>query len=134
MIRALLTGTLHNAPQARTGASGKPYTTAKLKAVGKDGSTIWVSLVAFGDLAERLATINPGNAVAVSGRLEASAYLDKSGNPAAGLSVVVDELATLKARPKGRDEKPPQRRRAVRQPAMPGDGIPFDDPLPECFL
>ena len=32
MIRALVTGTLHNDPQARTSQNGNPFTTAKIKA------------------------------------------------------------------------------------------------------
>lgn len=100
MIRVLTTGTVYADPAARTSQAGKPFTTAKLRADGKDGSTVWVSLVAFADLAERLATLKAGAAIAVSGRAEVSAYLSKSGEPAAGLSVVIDELATLRPKPK----------------------------------
>lgn len=107
MIRALVTGTLYGDPQARTSQSGKSFTTAKLKADGKDGATVWVSLVAFGEQAERLATLKAGAAIAVSGKAELSAYLNKAGEPAAGLSVVVDELATLRARPKPKPQPEP---------------------------
>jgi len=100
MIRALITGTLFGEPQARTSQAGKPFTTAKVKADAKDGTVTWCSLVAFGELAERLATMKANNAVAVSGKLEVSAYANKAGEPAAGLSIVVDELAALKPRPK----------------------------------
>ena len=74
MIRVLTTGTLYADPQSRTSQSGKPYATAKLKADGKDGTAVWVSLVAFAELAERLATLKAGAAIAVSGRAELSAY------------------------------------------------------------
>lgn len=40
VIRALVTGTLYDKPQARTSASGKPFTTAKLRADGKDGAKV----------------------------------------------------------------------------------------------
>ena len=53
MIRALVTGKLHDAPQARTSQSGNPFTTAKLRADSKDGATVWCSIIAFGELAER---------------------------------------------------------------------------------
>lgn len=36
MIRSLLTGTLHTAPQARISQTGKPFTTGKLKADATD--------------------------------------------------------------------------------------------------
>ena len=55
MIRALATGTLHDAPQQRTSQTGNPYTTAKLRADGKDGNSAWCSLIAFGEVGERLA-------------------------------------------------------------------------------
>lgn len=117
MMRTLITGQLYGDPQTRTSQAGKLFTTAKLKADGKDGATVWCSLVAFGELAERLAALKANNAIAVSGKLEVSAYTSKQGEPAAGLSVVIDELATLKARPKPR-------------PAAARPGEPFDDALP----
>lgn len=66
MIRVLTTGTLYADPAARTSQAGKVYATAKLKADGKDGATVWVSLVAFGELAERLASMQAGAAIALA--------------------------------------------------------------------
>jgi single-stranded DNA-binding protein len=108
MIRALITGTLYGDPQARTSQAGKSFTTAKLRADAKDGAVTWCSLIAFGELAERLAGMKANNAVAVSGKLETKAYLDKQGQPAAGLSIVIDELATLKPRPKPKPAPMPE--------------------------
>lgn len=116
MIRALITGKLYGSPQARTSAAGKAYTTAKLKADGKDGSITWCSLIAFGEQAERLAALKEGAALSVSGRCEVSAWINREGEAVGGLSLVVDELATLKGRP-----RPPR----PRQPAAAGGG--FDD-------
>lgn len=67
MIRALVSGRLHDAPQARTSQSGNPFSTAKLRADGKDGATVWTSIIAFGELGERLATLPAGAALSVSG-------------------------------------------------------------------
>ena len=120
MIRALLTGILFGDPQARTSKSGSQFATAKVKADGKDGAVLWISIVAFNDLADRLLTLHANNAVAISGKLEVSAYVAKSGEPAAGLSVVCDELAALKAKP---------RPRPVVAPAPVAAG--FDDDLPD---
>ncbi len=121
--RLLATGQLYGDPQARTSQAGKPFTTAKVKADGKDGSVLWISVVAFGDLAERLLTMKANNALALSGKLEVSAYTAKDGTPAAGLSVVADELATLKGkpRPKAATAAP-----HAQQPVIAG----FDDDLP----
>ena len=139
MIRALITGTLYGSPEQRTAKSGSLFTTAKLRADGKDGATVWCSLVAFGELAERLATLAANAAVAVSGRAEVNAWLDKQGEPKAGLSLVVDELATLKGKP-----RPPQGTGDARQAGQGQDATPrpqrarqapvsagFDDDLPE---
>ena len=116
MIRALCTGTLYGSPQARTSAAGKPFTTAKLRADGKDGAITWCSLIAFGEQAERLAALKEGAALSVSGRCEVSAWINREGEAVGGLSLVVDELATLKGRP-----RPPR----PRQPEAAAAG--FDD-------
>lgn len=151
MIRALITGSLYGSPASRTSQAGKDFTTAKLRADGKDGATVWTSLVAFGELAERLATLPAGAALAVSGRAELSAWLDKAGEPKAGLSLVVDELATLKGKPRPVPVEAEGQERATgqstgqhaghfsghRQPRRPprpapvATGPDFDDELPD---
>ena len=120
--RLLATGQLYGDPQARTSQAGKSFTTAKIRADGKDGAVLWISVVAFGDLADRLLTMKANNALALSGKLEVSAYTAKDGTPAAGLSVVCDELAALKAKPKPKAEPAP-----AQQPVIAG----FDDDLPD---
>ena len=103
MIRALVTGSLYGPPQARTSQAGKQFVTAKVKADGKDGAVVWCSVIAFGEQADRLMTLGDGAALSVSGRAEVNGWLDKQGEPKAGLSLVVDDLATLKGKP-----RPPQ--------------------------
>ena len=128
MIRALITGTIYGEPQARTSQAGKKYATAKVKAdSGKgDGGVVWCSIIAFGEHADRLMTLAQGAALSISGKAEVSGWLDKQGEPKAGLSLVVEELVTLKAKPKPRDEgHHDQRRRSARQPAP--AGADFDD-------
>lgn len=116
MIRCLCIGTLYGEPQARTSAAGNTFAIAKLRADGKDGSSVWCSLIAFGEQGERLASLQQGAALSVSGRAEVSAWINRDGEAAGGLSVVVDELVALK--PKPRTPKP-------RQPETAGAG--FDD-------
>lgn len=127
MIRALITGSLYGDPQARTSQAGK------------DGASVWCSIIAFGELADRLMTLGNGAALAVSGKAEINGWLDKQGEPKAGLSLVVDELATLKGKPRppqsagatrhnGEGEgSPPRPQRASQPPVAAG----FDDELPE---
>ncbi|MBZ4192715.1 MAG: single-stranded DNA-binding protein [Candidatus Contendobacter sp.] len=118
--RILITGQIYGDPQARTSKSGSQFATAKVKADGKDGAVLWISIVAFNEVAERLLALKANNAVALSGKLEVSAYTAKDGSPAAGLSVVCDELAALKAKP---------RPRPVVAPAPVAAG--FNDDLPD---
>ena len=115
MIRVLVTGTLHEPPVARVGKSGKPFTTAKMKADSGEG-LVWCSLIAFGAQAEALHEQKANAAVSVAGRADLSAWLDKTGEPKAGLSLVVDQVAALRTRPKPKPEPA----------AAPG----FDDDLP----
>jgi single-stranded DNA-binding protein len=139
MIRALITGSLYGDPTARTSQAGKQFVTAKIRADGKDGASVWCSIIAFGDIADRLMTLGNGAALAVSGKAEVNGWLDKSGEPKAGFSLVVDEVATLKGKPRppqGERSDAPSRQgeahrsqRAKRQPV--GAGAGFDDDLPD---
>ena len=118
MIRALCSGTLHSDPVSRTSANGNAFVTAKLRADDKNGNTIWCSIIAFGDVGERLAALRAGAALSVSGRCELSAWLSRDGEAKAGLSIVADEIVTLRGQPKSK----PSTHKAV-------DAIPFDDDL-----
>ena len=134
MIRALITGKLHDAPQARTSATGNTFAIAKVKADDKAGAWVWVSVIAFGAEAERLLTLKGGDAVSISGRAELSVWEDRDGNHHPGLSLVADEVAALRGRTKPRSDRgsshPPRQR--SEQPPDPDDtGIPFDDPILE---
>ena len=129
MIRILITGKLHDEPQARTSANGNTFAVAKMKADDKGGAWVWVSVIAFGDEAQRLLAMNAGDAVAIGGRAELKAWVDKEGNARPDVSVVADEIATLKGRPKPHQPKAPRKQVPASPPT--DAGIPFDDELPE---
>lgn len=133
MIRALVTGSLYGPPQSRTSQAGKQYVTAKVRADGKDGAVVWCSVIAFGELADRLMTLGDGAALSVSGRAEVNGWMDKQGEPRAGLSLVAEDVATLKAKPKpqSQEQGEPAPRRPPRRPASTAPG--FDDALQDCF-
>ena len=122
MIRCYCSVTQYGDPQTRTSANGNSFTTAKLRADGAGGAAVWVSLIGFAEVGERLASLQQGAALSVSGRAEVSAWINRDGEAAGGLSVVVDELATLRGKPKPRSPKPKQ-----QQPEAAGAEIPFDD-------
>jgi single-stranded DNA-binding protein len=96
-VRTLLLGVLADAPVKRTGATGRPYTTAKLRA--SDGQkTAWVDIVAFGSISDELAALKAGDSVSVSGRAEPKAWIDKAGAARASLDVVADAVLSIEGR------------------------------------
>ena len=141
MIRAMVSGVLYGAPQARTAASGKGFATGKVRGDGKNGENVWCNVIAFGEIADRLLTLADGASISISGRAEVNAWLDKQGEPRAGLSLVADELATLKGKPRppqGTGDAPnarqgadtaPRQRRATKAPVA--AGADFNDELPD---
>ena len=134
MIRCLITGKLHDIPQTRTSATGNSFAVAKVKADDKNGAWVWVSVIAFGAEAERLLELKAGDAVAIGGRAELSVWQDRDGQHRPGLSLVAEEVATLRGKSKPRNEgepRHPPRQRSGRPPDPVGDGVPFDDPIPE---
>ena len=149
MIRALVTGSLYGPPQTRTSQAGKQFVTAKVKADGKDGAVVWCSIIAFGEIADRLLTLGDGAALSISGRAEVNAWLDKQGEPRAGLSLVADEMVTLKGKPRPVEAEGQERatgqstgqhaghfsgHRQPRRPPRPAPvatGPDFDDALPD---
>jgi single-stranded DNA-binding protein len=103
MIRALVSGRLYGAPVRRTGASGKPFVTGKLRVDTGDEHQAWASVIAFGEAGERLGGLKDGDAVAVAGRATLQGFLAKDGNPKAALSIVADDVAAVRRKPKARD-------------------------------
>ena len=149
MIRAMVSGVLYGAPQARTAASGKGFATGKVRGDGKNGENVWCNVIAFGEIADRLLTLADGASISISGRAEVNAWLDKQGEPRAGLSLVADEIATLKGKPRpveaqgeghaagqstGQNTGQGQRQRQPQRPPRPAPvatGPDFDDELPD---
>jgi len=81
MIRALATGTIYGDPQTRTGKSGQPFTTVKVKVDTAEG-VVWVNVIAFGEQSEALAALPANAAISVLGKATPTAWLDKTGEPA----------------------------------------------------
>lgn len=128
-LHCFCAGELLRDPEKRTSSNGNGYVTGLLR-VGDD--TV-VSVTAFDTtVAERLASLKRGAALAVSGRLSARPYQDRDGTTLrAGLSVTVTELMggampPTKAQPRARSARP------APAPAG-GGGEPFDDELPPAL-
>ena len=92
-ITALIAGKLIADPDVRTGASGKPFTTARL-AAGTDDDSVLCSVIAFGTAGQQLAVLGKGDSLAITGRTKPKAWTDREGQPRAGLDVVADQVLT----------------------------------------
>ena len=104
MLSILASGRLATSPEVRMGRSGKPFTLARLVCLG-EGGEVAVSVIAFGETVEHLATIPKGVSISVTGRAKMSRWAGKDGTERTGLSVTADAL--LYARPQAR--RPSQR-------------------------
>lgn len=122
-LHCFCSGELLRDPERKTSSNGNPFVSALLRV----DTDMVLSLTAFDTtVADRLASLRKGAALACSGRLSAKPYTDRDGNLRPGLSVVVTELMSgtmppTKAAPRTRSQRP--------APAAAG-GEPFDDPLP----
>jgi single-stranded DNA-binding protein len=92
-ITALTVGRLIADPDVRTGASGKPFTTARL-AAGTDDDSVLCSVIAFGTAGQQLAALGKGDSVAMTGRTKPKAWTDRDGQLRAGLDIVADHVLT----------------------------------------
>lgn len=138
-VHVHVSGTLAADPVQRIGQSGKRFTTASIRSGGGD-EAIFVNLIAFREVAERLAELRRGDAVSVSGRGELRSWTAKDGSERTSLAIAANEIAAAKPRPRakgvrnggGRSSSPRPaypRHRVAAQPVGDDGGRPFDDRL-----
>jgi single-stranded DNA-binding protein len=133
---AMAAGVLARDPEQRSGAKAD-FARATVR-IGSGDEVQWISVLAFGEAAERLLSLRGGDAVSVAGRAELSQWTAADGSERSGVSIVASEVAAARPRPKPRDDdtaaaRHPRRRvpyAASRPAPSQGDGRPFDDPLP----
>ncbi|HEV7665801.1 MAG TPA: single-stranded DNA-binding protein [Chloroflexota bacterium] len=115
VAKLTLVGNLGVEPEVRYTADGKPVVTCRVAsnyrkkdADSRDwvDATNWYRVTTFGRLAERLSEqlgsgrLAKGTRIIVFGRLEASAYLDRSNQPQPSLDVVADDVLFADNRPR----------------------------------
>ena len=125
MLHIYCAGELIRDPEQRTAKTGISYTTALVRC-----SDALVSVTCFdAALAAQLLALRKGDPVSVAGRLQASAYAAKDGEPRCGLAVTVSRLMAAPARSSEarRRSRPAQSRESEAAPAAAGG---FDDALP----
>ncbi len=96
MIDALIQGTLYKAPQARTASNGRRFATANVRTPTKDGSTIFVSVIAFAESAvTALLALEDGDSVALAGELTPKVYQPRDGGePRPSLDLLAHRVLT----------------------------------------
>ncbi|MCA7958043.1 single-stranded DNA-binding protein [Burkholderia multivorans] len=115
MIDGLVSGRLYGTATSRTGASGKAFVTAKVRAAAGDGESLFVNVIAFDDTAKSaLLALGDGDSVALAGTLTPKAWVDRAGEAKPALDLVAH--AVLSAY----DVK--RRRAAVQATRQPANG------------
>ena len=122
MIDALISGRLHRAPQSRTSQNGRTFATATVRASLRDGSSIFVNVIAFDETAvASLLALGDGDSVALTGELTPKVYIPQNGEPRPSLDLLAHAVLT---------EYHVQRRRKAVQEGGSRTELPFDDELP----
>ena len=133
-----VSGRLVRDPQSKTSAAGKPYLSA-MAAVSAGDKEMLVTLMAFdADLQTLLASLRKGDSVSAIGTASIRAYTDKEGQPAAGITLMVNRLMVMtdrQAAPRPRGDSPgngPRPRRESPPSARPREFAPleFSDSIP----
>lgn len=97
MLTALASGTLIRDPKSGTSASGTRWANSTIRVpcgTNRDGEaeTAFLSVIAFGDVADRLARLGHGDAVSVQGPMRQTEYQAKDGSTRSGLEIVANSL------------------------------------------
>lgn len=96
MISALASGQLVRAPKSGTSASGTRWANATLRCstgTDREGAALssFVSVIAFGDTAAKLAKLAQGDAISVQGPMKQTEYT-KDGETRHGLEILANAL------------------------------------------
>jgi len=96
MIDGLISGKLYGQPVQRTGtASGKPFTTAKVRTATGDGESLFVNVICFDSTTcHALLALADGDSVAMAGTLTPKVWQDKTGIAKPSLDLVCQHLLT----------------------------------------
>lgn len=126
-LHCFCSGELLRDAERKTSSNGNAYVSALLRV---DPETV-VSLTAFDTgIADRLAGLRKGSALACSGRLQARPYTDRDGTLRPGLGVTITELMVGAAPPQRAERRPRARASTAAGAAGAGAGGDFDDALP----
>jgi single-stranded DNA-binding protein len=91
-------------PQSRNDASGKPYAFGKVRAATKEGESLFISVIVFGDAVAPFLALSDGDAVALAGSLSPKAWTDKEGQPRPALDMQVRQVLSVHQLSKKREQ------------------------------
>ena len=137
MIDALVQGTIYKAPQARTASNGRRFATSNVRTKTKDGTSIFVSVIAFSESAvTALLALSDGDAVALAGELTPKVYTPRDGGePRQRLDLLAHAVLSpyhVKRRREAiaaeRDERQPEQ--STEPAAAPAHEEQSDDSIP----
>jgi hypothetical protein len=95
MIDGLISGRLHGKPVQRTGQSGKPFVTAKVRTLAGDGESLFVSVIAFeGSVCAALLALDAGDSACLAGTLTPKVWMLNDGEARAALDMVAHGVLT----------------------------------------
>lgn len=126
-IHVLCTGALTADPQRRQGQKAA-FVTATLRVADSGGGT-FVSVIAFGEMADQLAELCQGAAVSVSGAAKLTSWIGRDGEEKRGISITATQLIALAPQKKIGSRAPLR-----RAPYKPRSGPPKGAPLPSDSL
>ena len=130
MIDALIGGTLHAAPEQRTGQAGKTFVVAKVRTPTAGGETLFVNVICFDrETCAALLALGAGEPVHLAGQLTPKVWTPANGEPRPVLDLLATACLTAYGVQKRRDANKPGK--APNRPATPGTpataGAGFDD-------
>ena len=103
-IEALILGKLHARAEQRTGKTGRPFITAKVRAAAGEAESVFVNVVAFSEtVGAALLALDAGDPVALAGTLKPGAWTDREGNARPSLDMVAAQVLTVYGLKKKRD-------------------------------
>jgi single-strand DNA-binding protein len=114
MIQASIHGRIGSDPTRTITASGKDMTRLSVAVDcsgwnAEDAETVWISVLAFGKVAESLALAKRGESLSAQGKLTRGRYTGKDGVERESWTLTADAVLTL------RSARPGQRKAATNQ-------------------
>jgi hypothetical protein len=95
VIDALVSGRLFGAPVERTGKAGSRFVTCKVRVSLRDREALFLNVITFAKpTMVALLALADRDSVALAGELTPTAWIDKEGQPRAGLDLLAHVVLT----------------------------------------